>query len=72
MLQADRDLIRLRLSCDADPAFYDLPLTLSTVVPSSWQTCVVRQGKLETKVQAADGTIRYPAVPGSEEITIKP
>ena len=32
-LSADGRQVRLRLSYDADPAFYDLPLTLATRVP---------------------------------------
>jgi peptidoglycan/xylan/chitin deacetylase (PgdA/CDA1 family) len=70
VLQAERDQVRLRLSSDADPAFYDLPLTLSTEVPPSWKTCVVRQGGSEAKIRAVDGAVRYAAVPGPEEIHI--
>jgi hypothetical protein len=32
LLHEDKQRIRLQLSCTADPAFYDLPLTLSTSV----------------------------------------
>jgi len=72
VLEADRNQVRLQLSCDADTAFYDLPLTLSTQVPAPWKTCVVRQGKSERKVPVVDGAVRYAAVPGSEEVDIKP
>jgi peptidoglycan/xylan/chitin deacetylase (PgdA/CDA1 family) len=72
VLQADQNRMRLRLSCDADPAFYDIPLTLSTKVPAPWKTCAVRQGKREVKAAVVGGSVRYAAVPGSEEIAIEP
>jgi len=72
VLQAGEDRIRLQLSSEADPAFYDLPLTLSTRVPSSWKTCVIRQGTKETKAAVADGSVRFAAVPSPEEITLAP
>jgi peptidoglycan/xylan/chitin deacetylase (PgdA/CDA1 family) len=72
LLQYDERRIRILLSCKADPVFYDLPLTLSTGVPPQWKTCVVRQGKSETKAAVSQGAVRYAAMPGSEEITITP
>ena len=71
VLQDDEQQIRLRLSCTADPAFYDLPLTLSTGIPSTWKTCVIQQGKTETKAAVVHGSVRYSALPGPDEIVIK-
>ncbi len=72
VLEAGKDRIRVRLTSREDPAFYDLPLTLSTQVPPDWKQCRVTQGGTSTTVSAADGFVRYPAVPGAEEITIQP
>ena len=67
--------IRVILSCDADPAFYDLSLTLRTAVPEAWTgEILVRQGDREARipVDPATHTIQYDAVPGNEPITIQP
>ena len=71
-LEAGGAKIRLALSCKADPAFYDLPLTLATRVPAAWKQCQVTQGKTKTTVPAVQGEVRYDARPGAEEITIQP
>jgi peptidoglycan/xylan/chitin deacetylase (PgdA/CDA1 family) len=68
---ADRR-IRLQLSCTADPALYDLPLTLATRVPPTWKACLVTQGSTKTNVPAVDGVVRYPAQPGTTEIVLQP
>ncbi len=65
------DGIRLELTCGLDPAFYDLPLTLSTKVPSGWKTCTVTQGKTTAEVEVKDGAVKYDAVPGAGEISLK-
>jgi hypothetical protein len=72
LLQCDEQQIRLQLSCNADPVLYDLPLALSTRVPPQWKTCVVKQGGVETKAAVINGSVRYAALPDSEEITVKP
>ena len=72
VLRADKDSIRLDLTCKADPALYDLPLTLSTKVPADWKNCVVTQGANKTSVPVRDGTVIYPAIPGGGEIAIQP
>ena len=72
VLRADKDSIRLELTCKADPALYDLPLTLSTKVPADWKNCVVTQGANKTSVPVRDGTVIYPAIPGGGEIAIQP
>ena len=61
-------LIRIQLICEADPAFYDLPLTLETRVFADWKQCVVRQGDRTLTVPVRDGMARYPARPGKEAI----
>lgn len=62
--------IRLSLTSQADPAWYDLPLTLETTVPPDWKQCVVKQGGKETAVEITGGKIRYAAIPGAEEIQL--
>ncbi len=63
--------IRVALTSKADPALYDLPLTLVTRVPAAWKQCQVTQGKAKATVAAARGEVRYDAWPGAEEITIQ-
>ena len=81
VLEAGKDRIRIRLTSKEDPAFYDLPLTLSTQVPPEWKQCRVTQGgksipaqmgALLRVVPAAGGTVRYSAIPSAEEIMIQP
>ncbi len=62
--------IRLTLTSKADPALYDLPLTLETVVPGDWKACVVKQDGKETPVTISDGKVRYAAIPGGGEIQL--
>ncbi len=69
--QADATQIRLQLSSAADPALYDLPLTLETRVPATWTTCTVAQGAARQQVSATNGVVRYAATPGTEEIAIR-
>lgn len=65
------DSISLELSCKADPALYDLPLTLSTKVPSDWKQCTVTQGANSSSVAVRDGAVRYDAVPGGGIIMLR-
>jgi len=71
-LEAGGARIRVSLACKADPALYDLPLTLVTRVPEAWKQCQVTQGKTKATVAATPGEVRYDAVPGAGEITIQP
>jgi len=65
--------IRVSLTSGTDPKLYDLPLTLSTKVPAAWKSCVVTQGKtVSAPLPVADGEVRYDALPGAEEIRIRP
>ena len=64
--------ITVELSVDADPAFYDLPLTLVTEVPTGWKTVKVTQGETSTTVAVNDGQVMYQALPNAEPVTITP
>lgn len=70
-LPADSGTIRLELACKADPALYDLPLTLLTKVPADWKNGVVTQGTNSVTVPVRDGGVQYNALPGGGTITVK-
>ncbi len=70
VVRADKDQIRLHLSCAADPALYDVPLTLETRVPPEWAVCKIEQGSAKTERPVVGGVIRYEALPGGAEIVI--
>lgn len=72
VLESGNNQVRLQLSSSADPTLYDLPLTLWTKIPATWKKCQVTQGKTRTTVAVTDGAVRYGAVPGAEEIVLKP
>ena len=72
VLAADARQIRLQLSCTADPALYDQPLSLATRVPPGWTACLVTQGAARTNLPAMEGMVRYPAQPGTAEIVLRP
>jgi peptidoglycan/xylan/chitin deacetylase (PgdA/CDA1 family) len=69
--EATPRLIRLELKSQADPKYYDLPLTLVTQVPADRKKASVTQGTSATTVDVVDGAIRFDAVPGGGEIRIK-
>jgi peptidoglycan/xylan/chitin deacetylase (PgdA/CDA1 family) len=64
--------IRIRLTCSADPAFYDLPLTLVTRVPPQWPACAVTQGTNQCVVAVAGGFAKYRALPGPSPVMLRP
>ena len=70
-LKSDKDSISLELSCKADPALYDLPLTLATKVPSDWKSCTMTQGAKSSTVAVRDGAVQYSALPGGGTIVLK-
>lgn len=70
-LSSNKDQITVQLASPADPAFYDLPLTLSTSVPADWQEVQVKQGSIESKVPVRDSLVQYTAIPGTEPISIR-
>ena len=69
-IAADERLIRLELNSEADPKFYDRPLTLVTQVPATWKQARVSQGEKSTKVQVANSGIRFEALPGGGVIEV--
>lgn len=71
VLSADKEALTLELTCKADPKLYDLPLTLSTVVPASWENCIVTQGTVTRPLMVKDHTAVFDAVPGAGVITLK-
>ena len=72
VLPAGTDEIKFALTCAADPALYDMPLTLSTKVPATWGSCMVTQGAIKTTVTSNNGFLRYDAIPGKEPVDIHP
>ncbi|HCD30851.1 MAG TPA: hypothetical protein DER01_00480 [Phycisphaerales bacterium] len=70
LLSNDSQQIKLKLTCDADPQFYDHPMTLNTIVPASWKTATVKQGDRETKIDIQNSKAIYHALPDSSTITL--
>lgn len=68
---SDTQLV-VEATCDADPVWYDLPLTLVSTVPAGWGECVVSQGPQQTRATAKDGVLRYLAVPNGQRVTVVP
>jgi len=64
--------IVLSVTCAVDAQFYDHALTMVTIVPTSWRTCVVEQGRRRIEVPVADGSVRYAAFPGADQIILTP
>jgi peptidoglycan/xylan/chitin deacetylase (PgdA/CDA1 family) len=65
------DAISLEVTCKADPALYDLPLTLSTKVPANWKNCIVSQDSNTVTVSANGGSVQYATLPGGGVVTLK-
>lgn len=72
VLQSDAAQVRASLTCSLDPVYYNHPLTVAIAVPPSWKSCTITQGGKTQKADAAGGEIRFDAVPGGDEIVIKP
>lgn len=70
--EASSRKIQLNLTSEADPQFYDAPLTLVTQVAPGWQRCQVTQGTTKTTVLPVNGTIRFDAMPNGGSITLEP
>lgn len=64
--------IQVSLTSEADPIFYDLPLSLATRVPADWTHALVQQGKSRVTVPVTAGVARYDALPGAGEIVLVP
>jgi peptidoglycan/xylan/chitin deacetylase (PgdA/CDA1 family) len=64
VVAATASSIRLDLKCKADPALYDLPLTLVTQVPADWEQVIVTQGTRKSSVKVEQASVRFDASPG--------
>jgi len=71
VLEQSERQIRVSLTCKADPALYDLPLTLVTQVPPGWLACAVTQGTNQTVVAVSGGAVKYRAQPGVPPVTLR-
>lgn len=77
VLEATDRLIRLELTCQADPALYDQPLTLVTRVPADWKWVGVTQadgnggGGEPVVVTAENASVRYRARPDGQPVTLQ-
>ena len=67
----NEEVIRLDLTSDTDPEYYDYPLTLITEVPSEWKYCHVTQGKLQGIFPVKSGKVMYEVLPNRGEIVLK-
>jgi peptidoglycan-N-acetylglucosamine deacetylase len=70
-IRASADLIEITLTCDADTALYDQPLTLRTTIPA-WKDCVVEQGGTTLTATTVNGRVQYEARPGLGNIRLRP
>lgn len=64
--------IQLELKSDADPQFYDEPLTLVTQIPATWKYAQVVQGTAKNVVAAANGLIQFDALPDGVAVVLTP
>ncbi len=69
-ISATSKRIQIALTCQADPVFYDLPLSLATRVPADWTHATVQQGATRANIPVIDGIVRYDAIPGAGEIIL--
>lgn len=71
LIENNGKVIRLDLSSDTDPVYYDYPLTLITEVPAQWEYCHVNQGKRQGIYPVQSGKVMYDALPNRGEIVLK-
>jgi peptidoglycan/xylan/chitin deacetylase (PgdA/CDA1 family) len=71
VLESNDRGIRIELKSQADPRYYDLPLTLVARVPADWKSARVTQGAKATLVPAENGAIRFDALPGADPINVE-
>lgn len=69
-LTSDAKSIRYELKSEADPALYDLPLTVVTKVPAGWKGATVTQGTQKQQVAAKDGSLQYEVLPNGGAVTL--
>lgn len=72
LLSKNDKQITLQFTCDADPQFYDLPMTLNTQVPETWEKVTIKQGDTESQVAIKNSIATYHAIPNGTPITITP
>jgi hypothetical protein len=64
--------IQIKVTCKADAQLYDQPLTLMTQTPATWQKVQVVQGSNKSVATAANGVVKYEALPNGEMVTLTP
>jgi peptidoglycan/xylan/chitin deacetylase (PgdA/CDA1 family) len=71
----DGDQIRIRLSHSLDPELYDLPLTLKTYIPETWESVEFNQEEKRwfPNIDADESGhyVLYEALPNNEEIILE-
>ena len=70
LLECSADGLRISLTTDGDPHYYDHPLTLSVTVPGAWKRVVISQGRARRTVTAQNSEVRFDALPGSADIVL--
>ncbi len=65
------DVIRLILTSETDPEYYDYPLTLISEVPAQWKYCHVSQGQHQGIYPVKSGKVMYEVLPNRGEIVLK-
>ncbi|CAN5342999.1 hypothetical protein BH09VER1_BH09VER1_27680 [soil metagenome] len=63
--------VSVALDCTAEAELYDLPLSIETTVPATWEACEIRQGSRKTLARVQNGIVKYSAVPNAEAILIQ-
>jgi len=71
-LASDKNHISIEFTSQADPAFYDYPLSLATRVPAGWKQVAIQQGEKRQTVPATNGVALYEAIPNAGEIMLQP
>jgi peptidoglycan/xylan/chitin deacetylase (PgdA/CDA1 family) len=72
IVKASESSIVLQLTCDADPEFHDLPLTLTTRVPVGWTRCRITHNKQTHTAIVENGDVRFDAQPDGKPIQLQP
>lgn len=70
IVKAAPRMLELQMTGTLPPALYDMPLTVLTEVPAGWKGAVVTQGTRRMAVEAANGLVKYDALPNGEPIVI--
>jgi hypothetical protein len=71
VVEASTTSLRLSLTADSDPQFYDQSLTLVTNVPDSWKRVTITQGKSRQTRTVKNNKVQFEALPGGGDIVIK-